>query len=85
MMRVDAARRRFSAIWFNDEPTRAGREALGWYHEKRDADRQIGLGPYHDWSSNGADAFGLMCVVYEEPEVARKVKQHRPMGGWQAA
>ena len=86
MMRVEAGRRRFSMIWFNDITTRAGREALGWYHEKRDADRQIGLGPYHDWSSNGADAFGLMCVVYEEPIIkAEERKKPRAVGGWMAA
>ena len=45
----------------------AGLDALGWYHEKRDEARDIGLGPDHDWSSHGADAFGLMCVAYEEP------------------
>jgi phage terminase large subunit len=67
MKRVEAARRLFPAIWFNDETTSAGRDALGWYHEKRDEARNIGLGPEHDWSSHGADAFGLMCVAYEEP------------------
>jgi phage terminase large subunit len=43
----------------------AGLEAVGWYHEKRDENREIGLGPEHDWASHGADSFGLMCVVYE--------------------
>jgi phage terminase large subunit len=70
MMRVEAARRLFPRIRFNEASTEAGRDALGFYHEKRDPDRQIGLGPEHDWSSHGADAFGLMCVAYEEPEVA---------------
>jgi phage terminase large subunit len=66
-MRIEAARRRFPAMWFNDKKTEAGREALGFYHEKRDDNRDIGLGPEHDWSSHGADAFGLMCVAYEPP------------------
>lgn len=67
-MRIEAARRLFPSIWFNEDTTEAGRDALGWYHEKRsDDDRNIGLGPEHDWSSHGADAFGLMCVVYEPP------------------
>jgi phage terminase large subunit len=65
--RIEAARRRFPMVWFNEATTEAGREALGWYHEKKDEMRDIGLGPEHDWSSNGADAFGLMCVAYEEP------------------
>jgi phage terminase large subunit len=65
--RIEAGRRLFPAMWFNDTSTEPGRDALGWYHEKRDEARNIGLGPEHDWSSHGADAFGLMCVAYEEP------------------
>ena len=65
--RIEAGRRLFSSMWFNEETTQAGREALGWYHEKKDDARNIGLGPEHDWSSHGADAFGLMCVAYDEP------------------
>jgi phage terminase large subunit len=45
-----------------------GREALGWYHEKRDAERNLGLGPAHTWASHAADAFGLMCIDYQEPQ-----------------
>lgn len=68
-MRIEAGRRLFPSMWFNDKPTSAGRDALGWYHEKRsEDDREIGLGPNHDWSSHGADAFGLMCVAYEKPQ-----------------
>lgn len=67
-MRVEAARRLFPSIWFNADTTEGGRDALGWYHEKKDEERGIGLGPDHDWSSHSADAFGLMCVAYEEPK-----------------
>lgn len=65
--RIEEARRLFSAMSFNEATTQGGLDALGWYHEKRDAERGIGLGPDHDWSSHGADAFGLMCVAYEPP------------------
>lgn len=68
--RIEAARRRFPAIWFNEATTKPGIDALGWYHEKRDEARGIGLGPNHDWASHAADAFGLMCVVYQEPSGA---------------
>lgn len=75
-LRVEAGRRLFPSMWFNrretpDEKlpdTAAGLDALGWYHEKKDPHRGIGLGPDHDWSSHGADAFGLMCVAYEQPK-----------------
>jgi len=63
--RVETVRRVFPQVWFNADTTEAGRDALGWYHEKRDDARGIGLGPEHDWSSHGADAFGLMAVDYE--------------------
>lgn len=75
MIRVKALQRIFSALRFNNAPsedgqkqdaTAGGRLALGWYHEKRDPQRNIGLGPNHDWSSHGADAAGLMAVDYEQ-------------------
>lgn len=67
-MRIEAARRLFPSIWFNEATTEAGRDALGAYHEKRDDKRNVGLGPDHDWSSHDADSFGLGCVAYEEPQ-----------------
>jgi len=67
MMRVEAGRRWFPRIWFNEATTGPLRDALGWYHEKRDAERGVGLGPEHDWASHGADGFGLMAVTYAEP------------------
>ena len=69
-MRIEAVRRIGPKLWFNEETTEAGRDALGFYHERRDEARNVGLGPEHDWSSNGSDAFGLMAVVYEEPSKA---------------
>jgi phage terminase large subunit len=72
-MRIESARRLFPSIWFNAPTTESGRDALGWYHEKKsDDERNVGLGPNHDWSSHGADAFGLMCVAYEEPMAKKK-------------
>jgi len=83
MQRVEAARRLFPNIWFNEQTTANGRKALGWYHEKRDPVRKMGLGPEHDWSSHGADAFGLMCVAYEAPIKAAEPKPVRyGQGGW---
>ena len=63
----EAGRRLFPRIWFDDANTKPGRTALGWYHEKQDDKRDVGLGPEHDWASHGADAFGLMAIDYEEP------------------
>ena len=65
MARVRAAQRVFPSMWIDADGCQAGLEAIGWYHEKRDDARNIGLGPEHDWSSHGADSFGLMAVVSE--------------------
>lgn len=73
--RIEAARRLFPSMWFDQEKCSCGLDALGWYHEKKDELRGIGLGPEHDWASHGADAFGLMCVAYEEP----KAIKHKPI------
>jgi phage terminase large subunit len=67
MMRVEAVRRVLPQCWFNESSTEAGRDALGYYHERKDEARNVGLGPEHDWSSHASDAFGLMAVVYEDP------------------
>jgi len=57
--------------------SRAWRDALGYYHERKDEHRDIGLGPEHDWSSHAADAFGLMAISYEEP--SRMANFHRKL------
>lgn len=71
MLRVEAARRLFPQMWFDQEKCQAGLDALGWYHEKRDEARGIGLGPEHDWASHSADAFGLDSIVYELPSATK--------------
>ena len=83
--RIEAARRLFPSMWFNEATTRAGLDALGWYHEKRDEARNVGLGPDHDWASHGSDAFGLGCVVYEEPQMKKAEEERAATPSWMAA
>ena len=74
--RINAARRIFPSVWMNDaadledtlypSSTAPGIEALGFYHEKWDDERDIGLGPEHDWASHGSDAWGLLAIVAED-------------------
>lgn len=71
--RIECGRRVFPSVYFDKEKTEAGRKALGWYHEKKDEVRQIGLGPDHDWSSHGADSFGLMCLDYEKQTTTTEI------------
>lgn len=68
MQRIDAMRRLFPRMRFDEDKTRAGVRALGHYHEKRHEERNVGLGPEHDWSSHGADAAGLMAIDYKAPQ-----------------
>lgn len=75
--RIEAGRRYFPSIWFHEETCQPGIDALGWYHEKKDEERGIGLGPEHDWASHGADAFGLMCVAAEQ--IRRESTTHKPL------
>ena len=75
--RVEAVRGVFPRILMNNAPhpdvegetwTEAGFEALKHYHEKiSDDEREIGLGPDHDWASHSADSFGLMAIDYKPP------------------
>jgi phage terminase large subunit len=80
-MRIEAVRRLFPKVWFNADATEAGRDALGYYHERKDEARDIGLGPEHDWSSHAADAFGLMAISYEEPSTTRRIAINYPRIG----
>jgi phage terminase large subunit len=90
MMRIEAARRIFPRCWFNDKATEAGCDSLGYYHERKDANRNIGLGPEHNWSSHAADSFGYLAIAYEDPPAAKSEKRGRqgepPPGGtfWSA-
>lgn len=77
LKRVETARRLFPRIWFDGDKCKGGLDALGWYHERKDEARGIGLGPEHDWASHGADAFGLACVAYEEPRAAKPLDLSR--------
>jgi phage terminase large subunit len=82
MMRIESVRRIMSICYFDEKKTEAGRDALGYYHEKKNEERNVGLGPEHDWSSHAADAFGLMALAYEAPfNAGKEQERYRPGGG----
>jgi phage terminase large subunit len=90
--RIATARWHFPRIFFIADTTEDGRDAIAWYHEKKsDDDRNIGLGPNYDWSSHAADAFGLMCIYYDQPDDAPPSERYRGRrtssggGSWQSA
>jgi phage terminase large subunit len=82
--RIETSRRVFPYVWLDKEKCEAGIDALGWYHEKRDENRGIGLGPEHDWSSHGCDAFGAMCIESEKLTTVRAKRNtsRPPQTGW---
>lgn len=87
MLRVEAARRLFPSMWFNEPTCHNGLHLLGFYHEKKHPVSGQGLGPNHDdeaGSSHCADAFGLMCVAYEAPREKLKVRDRAYVtnGSW---
>lgn len=82
--RIEAARRLFPSIWFDEDSTDGGREALAHYHEKMDEQRGIGLGPEHDWSSHGADAFGLMAVDHSTHKTSPRRRKPKRGSAWAA-
>jgi phage terminase large subunit len=60
---IDAVRAIFSRCWFDGDKCRDGLNALKSYRKQYDEKRKTYLNqPYHDWSSNGADAFRMMAV-----------------------
>lgn len=81
MARIEATRRLFPSMWFNEATTRAGRRSLMAYHEKRDPNRNVGLGPEHDWASDDADAFGMIALVHRPPVVQSKPERYRDKAG----
>lgn len=83
-MRIEALRRLFPSVWFNESTTEGGREALAQYHEKLDEVRGIGLGPAHDWSSHGADAGGLMAVFHSQISDSKRPLRARVRNAWAA-
>ena len=81
MQRIEATRLMFPSVRFNKETTEGGREALGWYHEKRDAVRNIGLGPEHDFASHAADAFGLVAIYRQGISTEKREPIRRNLRG----
>jgi hypothetical protein len=64
---IDAARLVLPLCWFDGEKCRDGLEALRAYRRQYDEVRKVfSDSPYHDWASNGADAFRYASLVAKE-------------------
>lgn len=63
---IDAVRELFPKVWFDQEKCREGLNALKSYRKEYDEKRKTyNNRPYHDWSSNGADAFRTCAVAFD--------------------
>lgn len=63
---IDAARSIFDKCWFDKEKCKEGLNALKSYRKQFDENRKIySNAPFHDWASNGADAFRYMAVTLD--------------------
>lgn len=78
--RIEKMRELFPKMWF-DVKCKAGVEALGWYHEKKDTNRNIGLGPMHDFASHSSDSAGLCAICYEPPRGKKRTLNKPKIGG----
>lgn len=66
--RIMATRRLFPVIWIDEEACGDLIEALKGYHRTWSDERMTyEEAPYHDWTSDYADAFGYMAMVCSKP------------------
>lgn len=64
---ISAVRSILNRCWFDELATARGVDALNSYHKEYDEDRKCFKNkPYHDWSSNGADAFRYLAMSYKQ-------------------
>jgi phage terminase large subunit len=63
---IDAVRTLFGRFWFDSEKCREGLNALKNYRKQYDEKKKTyNNQPYHDWSSNGADAFRTLATALD--------------------
>lgn len=91
---IEAARLFLARCWFDREKTERGRLALASYRKVWDEKRRVFQShPYHDWASNGADAYRYLAVGHkfsahrqERPEPRRFLEMSaRPDSSWLGA
>lgn len=76
---IEAARSFIGRCWFDREATERGRMALTSYRKVWDEKRRVFQAqPYHDWASNGADAFRYLAVGHKLGQRERQQRaEHR--------
>ena len=85
---IEAVRGMFASCWFDRDHCRDGLNALKNYRKQYDEKRKTYLSqPYHDWSSNAADAFRYRAVAMDikhqsgsarQPDKYERAAERRP-------
>jgi phage terminase large subunit len=75
--RINAARLMIPMTWFDAEACALGLERLRAYRKRWSRGTRSYVGPLHDHSSHGADAFGEFAVNRMGPETARAAARER--------
>ncbi len=94
---IDAARSFIPRCWFDRQKTEAGRLSLTSYRRVYDEKRSLPdrpvfqAQPFHNWASNGADAFRYLAVGHRlaKPQAAKRPQQtmysnNGPSNRWMA-
>lgn len=79
---INAGRSFMARCYFDSKKTEAGRLALASYHYTYDSKRKcFNSNPYHDWSSNGSDAWMILATghKYAPPKKAQPGEQAVPL------
>jgi len=75
--RVHATRLIFPALWFDAILCEDGLDAIRNYRKEYD-ERKLTFkeNPLHDWSSHGADSFGMIGVTYKDdvPDYVKPIR-----------
>ncbi len=71
--RIEAARLLFPMVYFDEEKTELGRDALlNYQYDVNEETKEFSKEPLHNWASHASDAFCYLGVVSQEPRPAAK-------------
>lgn len=88
-IRINATKKGFSNIWFNEGKTQHLRDALSQYHYKESTDGTgwITNKIHHGWESHPSDAFGMLAeaelhgLLSKQQAVTKKWRKPKVVGG----
>jgi hypothetical protein len=73
---INAGRSFLKRCWFDKAKTERGRNALNSYHYVWDDKRKsFSDDPYHDWASNGSDAYMQLAVGHKHAQIKTKAPE----------